>query len=69
MDYAETIQSQVSDAAGAEDFSWSLIYVPIATQRASDIASGLNHPLDALLLSVAALCLALSQRGKSVTRS
>jgi len=43
--------------------------VPIMVEHGSDIGSGLNVPVDTLLLSGAILCLAGSQREKSVTQS
>ena len=46
-----------------------IICVPIAVQHGSDIGSGLNNPVDTLLLSGAALCLAATQREKLGARS
>ncbi len=43
--------------------------VPIMVQHSSDIGSGLNVPVDTLLLSGAALCLAGSQRKQSTAQS
>jgi uncharacterized membrane protein len=46
-----------------------VVYVPIMIQSASDIGNGLNYPIDTLMLSGAALCLAGSRREEVVTAS